>query len=183
MKTESGLTHPLRKLAGAVLAVAVIGLGGCAATVSEMSPPLDHRKPFYVMPFTNQSNMPMAQSQVEEIMASALSARGLSVKVYPKSQVNDIQASLEPEKRFEAAQTWVSQQPEGYLIQGSVHEWQYKFGLDGEPAVGFTMTVNDMNQVELWRASTSRSGWGRESISRIGIKAAEDMADQLTLTE
>lgn len=164
------------------LMVLAVSLAACSATVSEMSPPLDHRKTFYVMPFVNQSNMPMAQSQVEEIMASVLAARGLSVSMYPKNQVNEVQASLEPERRFQLAEQWLSQQPSGYLLQGTVHEWQYKFGLDGEPAVGFTLTVSDMNRSELWRATTSRSGWGRESISSVGIKTAQDLAKKLTLT-
>lgn len=171
--------HQPNVISSLVFGFFLIALAGCGTTVSESSPALDRSRTLYIMPFANQSNMPMAQSQVEELVASVLSSQGLSVKVYPKNRINDMQASLEPERRQEEARTWLSQQPAGYMVQGAVHEWQYKFGLDGEPAVGITLMISDMNQDELWRGSASRSGWGRESITRIGIKTINDISEEI----
>lgn len=162
-----------------IMGFLLITLVGCGTTVSESTAVLDQSRTLYIMPFANQSNMPMAQSQVEELVASVLSAQGFTVRVYPKDRISDVQASLEPERRGEEARVWLSQQPAGYIVQGAVHEWQYKFGLDGEPAVGLTLTVSDMNQAELWRGSTSRSGWGRESITRMGIKAISEITEEI----
>ncbi len=165
----------LRLMSGLLM----VGLAACGTTVSEDSPELDPSRTLYVMPFSNQSNMPMAQSQVEELVASVLSSQGLTVRVYPKSRISDVRASLEPELRQEEARAWLAQQSSGYIVQGAVHEWQYKFGIDGEPAVGLTLVISELNQNELWRGSASRSGWGRESITRIGIKAIEDITEEI----
>lgn len=175
----SKAVHQRRTLGHWLLGFMVIFLSGCGTTVSERNPALDSSRTLYIMPFSNQSNMPMAQSQVEELVASVLSSQGLTVRVYPKTRVSDVQASLEPQRRQEEARTWLSQQASGYVVQGAVHEWQYKFGIDGEPAVGLTLTLSDMTQAEIWRGSASRSGWGRESITRIGIKAISDITEEI----
>ncbi|MFY8274680.1 hypothetical protein AAEU32_11215 [Pseudoalteromonas sp. SSDWG2] len=157
----------------------LILLAGCASQYSAQSPLLSKANTVYVMPFANQSNMPMAQAQAEQLAASAFAEQGIKVRVYPKDKVGDLQASLEPKQRIKEAQAWLSQQPAGYVLWGSVQEWQYKYGLDGEPAVGLTMTLSTSSGEELWRGSASNSGWGRESLSHIALDAIEDLIDQL----
>jgi len=179
MTNKTNAFSQLGTVRGWVVALSLMTLAGCGTTVSDSNSALDPSRTLYIMPFSNQSNMPMAQSQVEELVASVLSSQGFTVRVYPKSRISDVQASLEPERRQEEAGTWLAQQSSGYIVQGAVHEWQYKFGIDGEPAVGLTLTVSDMNQAELWRGSASRSGWGRESITRIGIKAITDITEEI----
>ena len=154
-------------------------LAGCASQYSAQSPTLNSGNTLYVMPFANQSNMPMAQAQAEQLVASALAEQGIKVRIYPKAQVGDLQASLEPQQRQQEAQAWLMQQPAGYVLAGSVQEWQYKYGLDGEPAVGLTLTLATSSGEELWRGSASNSGWGRESLSHVALDAIEDLLDQL----
>ncbi|GLP96345.1 hypothetical protein [Paraferrimonas sedimenticola] len=163
------------------LAVAcfVLLLSACASQYGSDSPQLDSSKPFYVLPLNNQSNMPLAQAQAEQLLASVLAEQGVKVVLYPKQQVSDIEASLTPQKRWTEAMQWLESQPNGYVVGGSIQEWQYKYGLDGEPAIGITITLSDKQQKELWRGSVSKSGWGRESISHIGMKAMEDLLGSL----
>lgn len=154
-------------------------LAGCASQYSGESPQLNKATTLYIMPFANQSNMPMAQAQAEQLIASAFAEEGVKVKVYPKAQIGDLQASLEPKQRQKEAQTWLALQPAGYVLNGSVQEWQYKYGLDGEPAVGLTLVLANSTGEELWRGSAAQSGWGRESLSNIALDAIEDLLDQL----
>ncbi len=154
-------------------------LAGCASQYSAESPQLSKANTLYIMPFANQSNMPMAQAQAEQLVASAFAEQGIKVRVYPKAQIGDLQASLEPKQRLKEAQAWLVQQPAGYVLSGSVQEWQYKYGLDGEPAVGLTLTLATNSGDELWRGSASTSGWGRESLSHVALDAIDDLIDQL----
>ncbi|MDX1525880.1 MAG: hypothetical protein R3273_06535 [Pseudidiomarina maritima] len=163
--------------------VSLMIVTGCATQTTQQSPSFSANQVFYVMPFDNQSNMPLAQAQVEQLVASSLAERGLTVRVYPKTKVNDVQASLEPQQRHKEAQQWLLQQPPGYVVQGAVHEWQYKYGLDGEPAVGVTLMILNHQAEELWRGSVSRSGWGRESITQVGLEALSDVFDDVDFNE
>ncbi|GLS84084.1 hypothetical protein [Paraferrimonas haliotis] len=162
-----------------IIAIAWSLLSACATQYGGESPKLDSNQTVYVMPLTNQSNMPLAQAQAEQLLASVLAQEGLKVVMYPKTMVNDIEASLTPQKRWQDAQTWLAAQPTGYVVAGSIQEWQYKYGLDGEPAVGVTLTLADTQGAELWRGSISKSGWGRESLSHIGMNAIEGLLSSL----
>ncbi|CAM3777326.1 hypothetical protein [Rheinheimera salexigens] len=160
-------------------ALLVLAVSACATQFNAPSPKLDSTKTVYIMPLENQSNMPMAQAQAEQLIASVLAEYGLKVMVYPKLNVNDLQASLEPQQRLAEANKWLSNQANGYVITGSVQEWQYKYGLDGEPAIGVTLTLSTSQGNTLWRGSVSKSGWGRESLSHIALKALENLLDAL----
>lgn len=166
-----------------IMALLSVVLTGCATSLSNTSPKLDKQKTIYIMPLTNQSNMPMAQAQAEQLLASAVAQNGLNVKVYPKHKVNDLHASMEPEKRLQEAEVWLFKQVPGYVIEGSVQEWQYKYGLDGEPAVGFSLILKNSSNEILWRGSVSRSGWGRESITQIALEAMDDILSDLDWDE
>ena len=52
------------------------------------------------------------------------------------------------------------------MVAGSVEEWQYKNGLDGEPAVGISLRVIEPATGRvLWSKSGARAGWSRESLA------------------
>lgn len=163
----------------ALLITLVLVLSGCATQYSGESPTLSSSYPVYVLPLDNQSNMPMANAQAEQLVASALAELGLNVKLYPKSAITDMQASLEPQKRADLAQKWLAQQSAGYVVSGSVQEWQYKYGLDGEPSVAITLVLGGTDGQQLWRGSISKSGWGRESLGHVGLDAVADLLDEL----
>lgn len=163
----------------AFIVIVLLMITGCSSQMSSSSPKLDASQVIYIMPLTNQSSMPMAQAQVEQLLASVLADRGLRVEMYPKQQVNDLQASIEPELRLAEARTWLANKSQGYVIYGAVQEWQYKYGLDGEPAVGITLQVTDLQGQVLWRGAIAQSGWGRESLAHLGLKALKKLTNNL----
>lgn len=163
----------------ALIVVMLLLLAGCASQMSSPSPKLDKSQVLYIMPLTNQSTMPMAQAQVEQLLASVLADAGIRVELYPNSKVNDLQASIEPEQRQAEAQAWLASKRQGYVLQGAVQEWQYKYGLDGEPAVGVTLQLSDLNGQVLWRGSIAKSGWGRESLSQLGLTSLRKLTANL----
>ena len=67
-----------------------------------------------------------------------------------------------------------------YGVTGSVVEWRYKSGLDGEPAVGIAMHVIDIHSGDtVWSGSFSRSGWSRESLAGTGQKVIDKLVTGL----
>jgi hypothetical protein len=53
-------------------------------------------------------------------------------------------------------------------LTGSVDEWRYKVGVDGEPVVGVALSIIDLaNGETLWTGSGGKSGWSREALSAV----------------
>jgi hypothetical protein len=58
-----------------------------------------------------------------------------------------------------------------------VDEWTYKIGLDGQPAVGFTLSVVDLGSGKvIWTGAASASGGSRQGVAVL----AQDTLDRLT---
>jgi hypothetical protein len=67
-------------------------------------------------------------------------------------------------------------------VAGSVEEWRYKVGLDGEPVAGVTLRVIDLqNGRVLWSGSGSRSGWSRDGLSTVGHQLIGRLLSELRL--
>jgi hypothetical protein len=65
---------------------------------------------------------------------------------------------------------------------GSVQEWRYKVGIDGEPAVGVTMKVLDLSTGQIvWSVSGAKSGWSRQALSAVAQSLLTEMFDGLPL--
>jgi hypothetical protein len=88
---------------------------------------------------------------------------------------------LDDVKRLNDATEKAIEQGMRYAIAGSVEEWRYKAGLDGEPAVGLSMRLVDLDSGEiLWSGSAARSGWSRDSLSGTAHKVLEELALRIT---
>ena len=49
-----------------------------------------------------------------------------------------------------------------------MEEWRYKTGVDGEPVVGLTLELIDVQSGQVvWSATGARSGWSRSSLSSV----------------
>ena len=67
-------------------------------------------------------------------------------------------------------------------MTGSVEEWQYKNGLDGEPAVGISLQiVEPASGRVLWSNSGARAGWSRESLAGTAQKVLRKLVSDLRL--
>lgn len=162
-----------------IIGVFAVLLSACSTSYTAPSPELNTNLTVFIMPMENQSNTPLANIRAEQLLASTLAEQGVKVKLYPKSQVSELAASLDPSARVAKATAWLDEQTQGYVMSGSVQEWHYKNGLDGEPSVGITLTLSELNGEPLWRGSASESGWGRQALSAIGLNTIEDLISQL----
>ncbi|MNP09293.1 hypothetical protein D3C76_1013940 [compost metagenome] len=129
----------------------------------------------------NYSQAPQAGERVEQILLSVLAEDGLRPRVYPAPAQND-PLLLDDRERQSQALDWARQQKLAYVVTGSVEEWQYKNGLDGEPAVGVSLQVLETSSGKLlWSRSGARAGWSRESLAGTAQTVLRDLVGNLRL--
>ena len=154
--------HVIRNMS---LALTVLLVAGCASFTGESGPNLPRTAKWGIVPMVNYSQTPQAGERSEQILLSVWSSRGLHPRVYPVSTQGE-QALMDDNERLTGALEWARAQNLDYVVSGSVEEWQYKNGLDGEPAVGISLRVlQASNGQVLWSKSGARAGWSRESLA------------------
>ncbi len=135
---------------------------------------------FAVVPFVNHSNTPLAAENVAAIVGSELRARHINYIAYDNpEEPQDLKSLLDDSYQSKQAQKWLSNVSYSYVVCGSVDEWNYKAGLDGEPVVGITIRVKDKNGAVVYEKTGSRSGFGRESLNLAGQKVVENILSDI----
>ena len=171
----------LLKLA-ALLVAASVCLASCSTQRGQQPVALDRESSWTVLPFRNLSQTPMSAERVESLVLSALRAKSLpSVDVLPSAEaVAGTLPLLDDGARLSQAMKVARTGGYQYGVTGSVEEWRYKAGLDGEPAVGISIRVVDIDTgATLWSNSGARSGWSRESLTGNGQKVINKLLTQM----
>ncbi|HUQ25411.1 MAG TPA: penicillin-binding protein activator LpoB [Burkholderiales bacterium] len=155
----------------------------CACTTVDRvriaAPEADAR--WAVLPIANHTETPQAGLRSEAVIESVL--RTLNVRQlerYPATLNAD--ALLDPAERklAEQAMAWAKSRGVRYVVTGSVEEWRYKVGVDGEPAVGLALAVTDLQTgTVIYSASGGKSGWSRESLAAVAQKLVKDLLAEL----
>lgn len=127
-----------------------------------------------VLPFENNTETPFAGIRAAKITEGVLSAHGFNVahNMYKQKEytAEDIKEMMMRAKE------------EGYryVVTGSVNEWRYKTGIDGEPAVSITLTVIDLaTEAPVFSGVASESGLGYSSIGVLAQKLIDDMVSSI----
>lgn len=163
-------------------ALALAVLSGCSTYRGTESVNLSRNATFALIPFVNHSNTPMAGENVKTIVSSELKARGLRAVVFENTaEPQDLKSLLDENFESRQAEEWLKNVSCNYVVTGSVDEWNYKAGLDGEPAVSVTVEIRDENGAVLFQKTGSRSGFGRESLNLAGQKVVEELFDGVKL--
>jgi TolB-like protein len=170
-----------RWLAMAAGVGAALALSACAVVDSSSAPAASATDAWVVLPIVNYTETPQAGLRAESIAASLLKARGFTnLKQYP--------ASLNGESLFEPAEReavtraleWARGERARYALTGTVDEWRYKVGVDGEPAVGITLQVIEVQSGNvIWSAAGSRTGWSRDAVSAVAQKLLRQLLSPL----
>jgi len=162
------------------VALATVLVAGCSSFTGNPSPSFARNAQWGVMPMVNYSQTPQAGERTEQILISVLGNKGLQPRVYTAK--NDDQALFDDSERLDGALEWARAQKLDYLVTGSVEEWRYKNGLDGEPAVGLSLRVIEPASGRvLWSTSGARAGWSRESLAGSTQKVLNTLVGDLRL--
>lgn len=150
-------------------ALPAVLLGACSTVAVQPPPSVDRSVRWALLPLVNHTETPQAGLRAESIVESLLRHRGIAdLRRYPAALSTD--ALFEPSERkgVDKAMEWARGENARYALTGSVDEWRYKVGVDGEPAVGFTLQLVDLRDGRVvWSATGGRTGWSREALSAV----------------
>jgi polysaccharide biosynthesis protein PelC len=149
------------------------GLIGCTTAQTQALPPeLDRGQSWALLPILNLTETPQAGLRAESILESLIRAGGVrNLKRYPSNLNTESIFDPVERKAQEQAVIWAKGEKVRFALSGSVEEWRYKVGVDGEPAVGITLQIIDLsNDAVIWTAAGSKSGWSREALSAVAQK-------------
>ncbi len=175
------MNFPRMFLLGLLVAITT----GCASTIQStvgQNRP-DPQARWAVLPIANNTDTPQAGLSAEAMVEHQLRTLGVvQLQRYPSALSRD--SLFEPTERkvTEEALAWAKAQGIRYALVGSVEEWRYKVGIDGEPAVGVTLQVRDLGTDQvLWSASGAKSGWSRQSLAAVAQSLLSELFGQLEL--
>jgi hypothetical protein len=161
-----------------IACLGILSLAGCAITDRSKAPVFDKSARWVILPMENHSETPQAGLRMEAITETIFRVKGAtSLEEYPAALTQDSLFEPADAKAVETATTWAQQSGARYAVTGAVNEWRYKTGVDGEPAVGVTLKIVDLqNHQVIWSAAGGRTGWGREAVSA----TAQELLEKLT---
>jgi hypothetical protein len=177
-------TYLFRRAVMLALLIALTVLSGCAVTDVHRGEPLASQADWVLLPIANHSETPLAGQKAQASLMTLLHQHGVRALVQAPRAAPTGLINLPSDRDYRAALAWAQQEGVRYGITGSVDEWQYKAGLDGEPAIGISLRVVDVNSGEiLWSASGARTGWGFSTTSGVAQKLMADLVDTLPLRQ
>ncbi len=137
-----------------------------------------------VVPFINNTETPYAGDRAEAIAVSLLYGRGVRhLESYRSKPQEDGQ--LLPDRgvrQQEQGVAWAKEKGVRYVLLGTVTEWRYKVGLDGEPVVGMTLQLVDLKDDRvLWSGSAGKSGWSRDAVSAVAQQVLAALINSIDL--
>ncbi|MEZ5728658.1 MAG: penicillin-binding protein activator LpoB [Burkholderiaceae bacterium] len=135
-----------------------------------------------LLPVLNHTETPQAGLRAEAILESIVRTRGVRrLARYPAGLNTESLFDPVDRKSLDAALAWAGKKGHRYGLTGSVEEWRYKVGVDGEPAVGLSLQLIDIHTREVvWSAVGSKTGWSREALSAVAQKLLGEMTRPLS---
>lgn len=161
-----------------------LSLTACTETVVNNSPifPVDLRAKIAVIPFVNNTETPLAGERAMSIAAAMIESRGIChVVVYRQRHQNKaLFPGMSQSNSQGALLKWARSTHARYALTGSVNEWTYKVGLDGEPVVGLSIQLIELSTGRIvWTAVGSKSGGSRIAVSTVAQKLLNAMLNGL----
>ncbi len=172
-KTLSSLSSRLLAPALAVL------LSACSVVDRAPAPKLEAGARWVVLPFANATETPFAGQRAEAISEGLLRTLGVAdVQRYPAQLASDNLFETGAPKDADKALEWARSQNARYAVTGTVDEWRYKVGVDGEPAVGVALSVVDVASGRtVWSGVGAKSGWSRDALSAVAQKLLKSLLE------
>lgn len=168
-------------LVALVLSLVLSACGGASATTAHRAGAVRLNAKWVILPVENHSETPQAGERVEAMLETLLRKGGIAaLEKYPPQKEDDTHLLTSDRQRYEAALGWARGAKYDYAVTGSVEEWRYKSGIDGEPAVGVSVRVVELASGKvLWVATGSRTGAASDNTSFTAMKLLDEMVKEL----
>lgn len=156
---------------------ALLALTACSSTQISKAPSWTGLDKLALVPLSNYTETPGAALGAQSIAQSLLHQKGFTqLATYPFSDSAGTYLLNNTDQQRAQALDWARQTGARYALTGAVQEWRYKVGIDGEPVVGLSFDVVDLDTgAVVWSAMGSRSGWSRSTLAGVG----HDLISQL----
>ena len=166
-----------------LLLCAAAGLAGCATVqlAASASPHPDRQAVWCVLTPVNNTSTPYAGGRVQQQLAALLGVHGLThVLLAPSPGDSGPLPVGEWGKDQREQLAWAHRHGARYALLGSVDEWHYKIGLDGQPAVGVTLRLMDLRTgTTLWNGVAAASGSSREGLAVLSARTLAGLLKRL----
>jgi TolB-like protein len=177
--TSANRVDPRRRLA--LAAALLLASAGCTTVDLAPRAELERNARWAVLPLANHTETPGAGLRAAAVIEGVLHARAVGPIVRaPAALGAETLFEAPPADAGERALAWARGAGVRYALTGTVTEWRYRVGVDGEPAVGLSLRVIDLADGRtVWSATGARSGWSREALSAVAQKLARDLVAPL----
>ena len=169
----------MRKLlmAGMKILVCALLAAGCTVVDRTRETQFDPAAKWVLLPMANHTETPQAGLRAEAIVESLLRTAGLHhLERYPSTLNADQLFDPAERKTQEQALAWAKAQKARFAVGGAVDEWRYKVGVDGEPAVGLSLSIVDLDSgTVVYAAAGGKSGWSREALSAVAQNLVREL--------
>lgn len=165
---------------------AIFLLCACSTVnVSNNKVKLERSARWALLPVLNHTETPQAGLRAETILLPLLHQKNIQqLLTYPANLSRDSLLIGNDQATLEQAKSWAREQGVRYAVSGSVDEWHYKVGIDGEPAVGLSLIVWDVTTDQiLWSAVAAKSGYSREAVSAVAQKLIKQLASEIPMVD
>jgi len=172
----------IKKVITSILLVAVFL--GCSSIQHSWSPAMPCNVKWVILPIDNFTESPHAGQATEKLTENVLRSMGItSIESFPAALADSLDEFGATPKKFTKALAWAREQGALYGVTGSVTEWRYKSGSDGQPAVGITLQVIDVETGRsIWSSAGAKTGWEHDAVSGIAQKLIRSILNSLSLS-
>lgn len=166
---------------------AVLGLlllAGCTSVLDvRAGARCDPKVRWALLPFGDYGETPQAGERAEELTASLMRVRwNIHLERYPATRESTAMVDLDERQRYDQALQWAREQGYDYGVTGSVQEWRYRNGAEGEAAVGLSLRVVQIKTGRPdWVASGAQSGLGPQTVSGVAERLLGKMINQMKM--
>ena len=166
------------------LIISAVLLAGCVTLHQGGSAPVSLNETWALLPFINNTETPYAGERAEAVTAALMYARGVRQLERSAGETKVEEMGVDRgERRQREALELARQKKVRYALVGTVNEWRYKVGLDGEPVVSVALQVIELPEGKvIWSGSAGKSGWSRDAVSAVAQQVLDRLIGTMNIT-
>lgn len=176
---EIQMSPTFTRLSKWILLAGVLILTACSTLDTGPRIKVDRKAEWVLLPFINATETPLAGLRAESVMTGLVQSLGIEkLQTYPQNLRDDNLFEAGQGNNRSKALEWARARGARYAISGTVQEWRYKVGVDGEPAIGLSLQIIDLESGQtVWSGAGARSGWSRQTLSGVAQKLIRQMLE------
>lgn len=159
-------------------------IAACTRINSSQNAPVNPQGKWGIAAFANNTDIPQAGIRAMNITSGVLRSKGIrSLSVYPaKANCDKLIVCPDSALTVDNVLYWARHKQISYVMMGSVNEWDYKVGLDGEPSAAVSMQLYHVHSGKLvWSSVGSRVGTSRSGLALTAQYLIDEMLKALRI--